>query len=169
MVKRRIRNVIKQVFLSEEENQKLLEKMKHDGFTNFSLFARRQLLKSDFETWLVSFPEYQPLTDRLLSVGRTINGIAKSATQFGKISQHDLTELGQLMEELVELVEKQVKEKFSNRNLLEMLDKPINQIKNFKINESVETYYASEGSGGIRLLKILNQLKKTLQQNRSFL
>ncbi|MFU2182312.1 hypothetical protein ACMZ6Y_01065 [Streptococcus pluranimalium] len=60
-------------------------------------------------------------------------------------------------------------EKFSNRNLLEMLDKPINQIKNFKINESVETYYASEGSGGIRLLKILNQLKKTLQQNRSFL
>ena len=39
MVKRRIRNVIKQVFLSEEENQKLLEKMKQDGFTNFSLFA----------------------------------------------------------------------------------------------------------------------------------
>lgn len=30
-------------------------------------------------------------------------------------------------------------------------------------------YYASEGSGGIRLLKKLNQLKKTLQQNRSFL
>lgn len=31
MDKRRIRNVIKQVFLSEEENQKLLEKMKQDG------------------------------------------------------------------------------------------------------------------------------------------
>ena len=44
------------------------------------------------------------------SLTQTINGIAKSATQFGKISQHDLMELGQLMEELVELVEKQVKE-----------------------------------------------------------
>lgn len=97
-------------FLSEEENQKLLERMKQDGFSNFSLYARKQLLKPDFETWLVSFPEYQPLTGRLLFVGRTINGIAKSATQFGKISQHDLMELGQLMEELVELVEKQVKE-----------------------------------------------------------
>lgn len=110
MDKNRIRNVIKQVFLSEEENQKLLERMKQDGFSTFSLFARRQLLKPDFETWLVSFPEYQLLTDRLLSAGRTINGIAKSATQFGKISQQDLMELGQLMEELVELIEKQVKE-----------------------------------------------------------
>lgn len=72
MDKRRIRNVIKQVFLSEEENQKLLEKMKQDGFSNFSRFARKQLLKPDFETWIVSFLEYQPLTDRLLSVGRTV-------------------------------------------------------------------------------------------------
>lgn len=110
MVKRRIRNVIKQVFLSEEENQILLERMKQDGFSNFSRFARKQLLKPDFEVWTVSFPEYQLLTDRLLSVGRAINSIAKSATHFGKISQHDLMELGQLMEELVELVEKQVKE-----------------------------------------------------------
>ena len=110
MDKNRIRNVVKEVFLSEEENQKLLEKMKQDGFSNFSRFARKQLLKPDFEVWTVSFPEYQLLTDRLLSVGRAINSIAKSATQFGKISQHDLMELGQLMEELVELVEKQVKE-----------------------------------------------------------
>ncbi|MFU2182310.1 transposase [Streptococcus pluranimalium] len=110
MDKRRIRNVIKQVFLSEEENQKLLEKMKQDGFSNFSRFARKQLLKPDFEVWTVSFPEYLSLTERLLFVGRAINSIAKSATQFGKISQQDLMELGQLMEELVEFVEKQVKE-----------------------------------------------------------
>lgn len=35
MVKKRIRNVIKQVLLSEEENQKLLERMKQDGFQTF--------------------------------------------------------------------------------------------------------------------------------------
>lgn len=51
MAKKRIRNVIKQVFLSEEENQKLLERMKQDGISNFSLFARKQLLKPDFEAW----------------------------------------------------------------------------------------------------------------------
>lgn len=110
MDKNRIRNVIKQVFLSEEENQKLLERMKQDGISNFSHFARKQLLKPDFEVWTVSFPEYLSLTERLLFVGRAINSIAKSATQFGKISQHDLMELGQLVEELVELVEKQLKE-----------------------------------------------------------
>ena len=49
MDKNRIRNVVKQVFLSEEENQKLLKRMKQDGFSNFSRFARKQLLKSDFE------------------------------------------------------------------------------------------------------------------------
>ena len=48
MVKKRIRNVIKQVFLSEEENQKLLERMKQDGFLYFFRFARKQLLKPDF-------------------------------------------------------------------------------------------------------------------------
>lgn len=96
--------------MSEEENQKLLERMKRDGISNFSRFARKQLLKPDFEVWIVSFPEYLLLTDRLLSAGRTINSIARSATQFGKISQQDLMELGQLMEELVEVVEKQLKE-----------------------------------------------------------
>ena len=110
MVKKRIRNVIKQVLLSEEENQKLLERMKQDGFSNFSRFARKQLLKPNFEVWIVRFPEYLSLTDRLLSVGRTINSIARGATQFGKISQQDLMELGRLMEELVELVEEQLKE-----------------------------------------------------------
>ena len=110
MVKKRIRNVIKQVFLSEEENQKLLERMKQDGFSNFSRFARKQLLKPNFEVWIVRFQEYLSLTDRLLSVGRTINSIARGATQFGKISQQDLMELGRLMEELVELVEEQLKE-----------------------------------------------------------
>lgn len=110
MVKKRIRNVIKQVFLSEEENQKLLERMKQDGFSNFSRFARKQLLKPDFEVWTVSFPEYLSLTGRLLFVGRAVNSLAKSTTQFGKISQQDLMKLGQLMEELVELVEKQLKE-----------------------------------------------------------
>ena len=110
MDKNRIRNVVKQVFLSEEENQKLLKRMKQDGFSNFSIFARKQLLKPDFETWLVSFPEYQTLTNRLLFIGRTINSIAKSATQFGKISPQELMELGQLMEELVEHVEKQIRE-----------------------------------------------------------
>lgn len=84
--------------------------MKQDGFSNFSRFARKQLLKPNFEVWIVRFPEYLSLTDRLLSVGRTINSIARGATQFGKISQQDLMELGRLMEELVELVEEQLKE-----------------------------------------------------------
>lgn len=32
------------------ENQKLLEQMKQDVFSNFYRFARKQLLKPDFET-----------------------------------------------------------------------------------------------------------------------
>ncbi|HEL1253333.1 TPA: ThiF family adenylyltransferase, partial [Streptococcus equi subsp. zooepidemicus] len=48
---------------------------------------------------------------------------------------------------------------FSNRNLLEILDNPINQLQDYKSIESLETYYASEGIGGIKLLKMLGNLK----------
>ncbi|HEL0560571.1 TPA: ThiF family adenylyltransferase [Streptococcus equi subsp. zooepidemicus] len=50
-------------------------------------------------------------------------------------------------------------DKFSNRNLLEILDNPINQLQDYKSIESLETYYASEGIGGIKLLKMLGNLK----------
>lgn len=46
-------------------------------------------------------------------------------------------------------------DKFSNRNLLEILDNPINQLQDYRSIESLETYYASEGIGGIKLLKML--------------
>jgi hypothetical protein len=39
-MKKRIKNVVKQVFLTEEENMRLLTLMAKENETNFSAFAR---------------------------------------------------------------------------------------------------------------------------------
>ena len=59
------------------------------------------------------------------------------------------------------IIEKYIS-KFSDRNLLEILDRPVNQIDHYLINESLETYYSSEGIGGIKLLEKLSNLKVTI-------
>lgn len=99
-MKKRIKNVVKQVFLTEEENTRLLTLMAKENETNFSAFARKKLLNRDIKSWLVSFPEYEPLTEQFIQVGRSINAIARLSTQVGNISQQDFIELGQLMEEV---------------------------------------------------------------------
>lgn len=60
-----------------------------------------------------------------------------------------------------DIIEKYIS-KFSDRNLLEILDRPVNQIDHYLINESLETYYSSEGIGGIKLLEKLSNLKVTI-------
>lgn len=108
MSKKRIRSIVKQVFLSEEEHQKLLELMRQANVTQFSTFARRKLLRSDFKIWLVNFPEYRSITNELLVMGRRINSIAKLSTQLGNISTEDFVELGKLISQLFEVMEQQL-------------------------------------------------------------
>lgn len=107
-MKKRIKNIVKQVFLTEEEHARLLALMTKEKEDNFSSFARRRLLYRDIKSWIVRFPEYVQMADQLILIGRSINTIAKSSTQAQNISKENLVELGQLMNHLVEVVEKEL-------------------------------------------------------------
>ncbi|BBA93335.1 hypothetical protein SR187_8660 [Streptococcus ruminantium] len=77
---------MKQVFLTEEENDRLLALMAKEQEANFSAYARKKLLSCEIESWTVNFPEYEQLTEQLIQIGRSINVIAKLSTQVGMIS-----------------------------------------------------------------------------------
>ena len=99
---------VKQVFLTQEENARLLALMAEEEETNFSAYARKKLFNNELESWTVSFPEYEQLTEQLIQIGRSINVIARLSTQIGMISQSDFIELGQLVTRLMEAVEKEI-------------------------------------------------------------
>ncbi len=107
-MKKRIKNVVKQIFLTQEENTRLLALMAEEEETNFSAYARKKLFNNELESWTVSFPEYEQSTEQLLQIGRSINVIAKLSTQVGIISQSDFIELGQLVTRLMEALEKEI-------------------------------------------------------------
>ncbi|BDD43316.1 transposase [Streptococcus ruminantium] len=87
---------------------RLLALMSEEEETNFSAYGRKKLLNNELESWTVSFPEYEQLTEQLIQIGRSINVIAKLSTQAGMISQQDFMELGQLVTRLMEAVEKEI-------------------------------------------------------------
>ena len=107
-MKKRIKNVVKQVFLTEEENRRLLALMAQEKESNFSTYARKKLLSCEIESWTVNFPEYEQLTEQFIQIGRSINAIAKLSTQIGTISSEDFIELGQLMTQVMDVVEKEL-------------------------------------------------------------
>ncbi|MGQ9411975.1 transposase [Streptococcus pluranimalium] len=107
-MKMRIKNVVKQLFLTQEENARLLALMAEEEETNFSAYARKKLFNNELESWTVSFPEYEQSIEQLLQIGLSINVIAKLSTQVGMISQSDFIELGQLVTQLMEVVEKEI-------------------------------------------------------------
>lgn len=72
--------------------------MAEEQETNFSAYARKKLFNNKLESWIVSFPEYEQLTEQLIQIGRSINVIAKLSTQVGMISQSDFIELGWLLD-----------------------------------------------------------------------
>lgn len=82
--------------------------MSEEEETNFSAYARKKLFNNELESWTVSFPEYEQLTEQLIQIGPSINVIAKLSTQVGTISQQYFMELGQLVTRLMEAVEKEI-------------------------------------------------------------
>ncbi|MCR5027049.1 MAG: hypothetical protein K6A34_06380 [Methanobrevibacter sp.] len=71
----------------------------------------------------------------------------------GKNSVTDIQELFKEKYKILPDVIEHYFEKLSNRNLVEMLDQSINQIQEYPLVESLETYYSSEGLGGFKLMK----------------
>ncbi len=54
-MKNRIKNIVKQVFLTEDENKRLLALMANEKESNFSAFARKKLFNQEIESWTINW------------------------------------------------------------------------------------------------------------------
>ncbi len=90
--------MLKQVFLTEEENKKLNDCMRKENIRNFSEFARQKLIRTDLNIQKVSFEGLVPLTEELEQVGKNINSIARLATVVGRISYENKMDMSILMQ-----------------------------------------------------------------------
>ena len=100
----RIKSVLKQVFLTEEENKKLNDCMRKENIRNFSEFARQKLIRTDLNIQKVSFEGLVPLTEELEQVGKNINSIACLATVVGRISYENKMDMSILMQKIVDVI-----------------------------------------------------------------
>ena len=100
----RIKSVLKQVFLTEE-NKKLNDCMRKENIRNFSEFARQKLIRTDLNIQKVSFEGLVPLTEELEQVGKNINSIARLATVVGRISYENKMDMSILMQKIVDVME----------------------------------------------------------------
>ena len=101
----RIKSVLKQVFLTEEENKKLNDCMRKENIHNFSEFARKKLIRTDLNIHKVSFEALVPLTEELEQVGKNINSIARLATVVGRIRYENKMDMSILMQKIVDVME----------------------------------------------------------------
>ena len=101
----RIKSVLKQVFLTEEENKKLNDCMRKENIHNFSEFARKKLIRTDLNIHKVSFEALVPLTEELEQVGKNINSIARLATVVGRINYENKMDMSILMQKIVDVME----------------------------------------------------------------
>jgi hypothetical protein len=82
----------------------------------FPLLPERNYLTKRLNHGQINFPEYEQLTERFIQIGRSINAIARLSTQVGNISQQDFIELGQLMTQLMEELEKELSVKVKKKS-----------------------------------------------------
>ncbi|CTJ87065.1 TPA: hypothetical protein VW659_000512 [Streptococcus pneumoniae] len=101
----RIKSVLKQVFLTEEENKKLNDCMRKENICNFSEFARKKLIRTDLNIHKVSFEGLVSLTEELEQVGKNINSIARLATVVGRISYENKMDMSIMMQKIVDVME----------------------------------------------------------------
>ncbi|WP_285004898.1 plasmid mobilization protein [Lactococcus garvieae] len=103
-LKRPIQKIVR---FSQEENEYIKEKVKRSPFNNFQNFARLLLLSGEVK--IVDYSELRHLNGEVNRIGNNINQLAKLAHQFEEISQEDVTDLLEVLEEVRELVRLELK------------------------------------------------------------
>lgn len=99
----RTRQILKRVFVTVEENEKIKANMSEIGLTNFSHYARTILQyggvkKIDFPAYLKLASEISALNRNLSRIGNNINQIAKNVNIEEKLDVEDFEELKQNFE-----------------------------------------------------------------------
>ena len=97
-VKNRHRKKEVHVYLTEKEKYILDIKFKESGLRSESDFLRRLILFGD--VYVPDFEEVRTMNHLLGKLGNNINQIAKKANTFDNISQKDIAEVKEMMNQL---------------------------------------------------------------------
>ena len=104
---KRFRTKQKKVRLTEEENELLKRKINVSPYDNFQNYARHMLLTGEIH--YVDYSELKELKWEINKIGNNINQIAKLANQFDEISQEDIEELLEIIQQVEILVTDKLK------------------------------------------------------------
>jgi len=100
--KNRKRTVQKKIFVTEEENNMIKEKMQQFGTNNFGAYARKILI--DGYVIKRDYSAIKELTKEVNKIGVNINQIAKRNNETNRIYDEDIKELRLELDEIWQLL-----------------------------------------------------------------
>lgn len=104
-LKRPIQKIVR---FSKEENDYLKKKIEKSPFNNFQNYARILCLTGEIK--LTDYTELYRLNSELSRIGNNVNQMARLAHQFDEISNEDVEQLLEMMNEVKTLVSEKLKE-----------------------------------------------------------
>ncbi|MGY0173475.1 MobC family plasmid mobilization relaxosome protein [Lactococcus petauri] len=105
----------KKVRFNKTELDYLNKKIKDSPFNNFQNFARILLLTGEVK--IVDYSSLQQLNGEVNRIGNNINQMAKLAHQFDEISEADIFDLMDELQEIKKLVSDKFKEELKQERL----------------------------------------------------
>lgn len=108
---RRVRPILKRVFVDEVEERLIRENMAKFGMLKFSTYARRVLLFPTTPFIQVDLSTYEQVLYELRRIGNNVNQIAKAANQSKEVASSQVEQLEGLIAELTDKFRAELKVK----------------------------------------------------------
>lgn len=106
---KRFRGILKNFYVTQEENQLLNHRVKMSRHKDFSSYARHILLHPWKKEILVDTSGLQDLVVQIRRIGNNINQITKVAHQTGDVTMEQVTEVENQVLELDRLIQAELK------------------------------------------------------------
>lgn len=110
------RPIQKIVRFSKEENEYLKKRIEKSPFNNFQNYARILCLTGEIK--LTDYTELYRLNSELGRIGNNVNQLARLAHQFDEISNEDVQQLLEMMQEVKMLVTQKLKEELGKERTM---------------------------------------------------
>lgn len=106
----------RKVRFSQGENEYLKKRLKKSPFNNFQNYARILCLTGEIK--LTDYSELYQLNSELNRIGNNVNQLARLAHQFDEISNEDVQQLLEMMQEVKTLVTEKLKEELGKERTM---------------------------------------------------
>lgn len=105
----RVRPIQKKIYVNEEENEKIKQKMEQAKTKNFSKLAREIILTGEVK--IIAFEKIREVKFEIKKIGTNINQITKLANTKKEITEEEIQEIIRQQEILNKKIEQIIEEK----------------------------------------------------------